>query len=245
MAAAAPTVTFTTPPCLQVMLGLELHHAFIAYPSGGPAPTFASEAVPLGFSVPAAEPPLACPGEDFDGDEESFGIGPVVEFDASGSYGANDTQIVSYFWDFGDGTQGEGEYVEHMYQSGGEYTARLTVIDELGGCATSPRQISINKMAEGVITVVGQEPSFDYSLPAEVEVTFDGSMSYDPDGTIMTYEWFINDSLMQSGGSPEFVTTFDENDVGDFVIVNLVVIDDDSLVSTNAGAVQVEIVAND
>jgi parallel beta-helix repeat protein len=40
--------------------------------------------------------------------------------------------IVSYFWDFNDGTNGTGEYVTHTYSKSGNYVVTLTVTDSKG-----------------------------------------------------------------------------------------------------------------
>ena len=52
-------------------------------------------------------------------------------FDASDSYDP-DGIIVSYFWDFGDGSTGQEAIVGHTYQSPGWYTVILTVTDNSG-----------------------------------------------------------------------------------------------------------------
>ena len=58
-----------------------------------------------------------------------------VHFDAAASTSPNGI-IVSYHWDFGDGTSDHGEYVEHIYtsasESGTSYPVTLTVTDEDG-----------------------------------------------------------------------------------------------------------------
>jgi PKD repeat protein len=54
-----------------------------------------------------------------------------VVFDGSGSYDP-DGQIVSYEWDFGDGTSGSGVTVSHIYEVGGTFTATFTVTDDQG-----------------------------------------------------------------------------------------------------------------
>ncbi|MBD3791711.1 MAG: PKD domain-containing protein [Campylobacterales bacterium] len=59
----------------------------------------------------------------------------VVGFDASAS--TDDGTIVSYQWDFGDGSSGEGMVVEHTYENPGRYFATLTVRDDQGLSATS------------------------------------------------------------------------------------------------------------
>ena len=52
-----------------------------------------------------------------------------VEFDASISYDT-DGEIVSYKWDFGDGTQGTGKKVFHTYYNYGDHTATLKITDD-------------------------------------------------------------------------------------------------------------------
>jgi PKD repeat protein len=60
--------------------------------------------------------------------------GEAVSFDASCSnvFGGVGT-IASYQWDFGDGMSGNGAQVQHTYAAADNYTAVLTVTDNLGG----------------------------------------------------------------------------------------------------------------
>jgi PKD repeat protein len=55
-----------------------------------------------------------------------------------------DGEIVSYEWDFGDGTMGEGLEVEHVYYDVGEYTITLTVTDDLGATATDRFTVQVS-----------------------------------------------------------------------------------------------------
>jgi PKD repeat protein len=63
-------------------------------------------------------------------------------FDASGSTDA-DGEIVSYVWDFGDGTVDAGSQVEHTYPADGTYTVRLRVEDNDGLITTISSQVTV------------------------------------------------------------------------------------------------------
>ena len=65
-------------------------------------------------------------------------------FDASATTTlSGDKSGLQYDWDFGDGTTGTGEVVNHRYDRGGIYTATLTVTDLLGGQSTYDEVIGI------------------------------------------------------------------------------------------------------
>lgn len=62
----------------------------------------------------------------------SMGVVPFsIGFDGTGLYDP-DGSIVSYQWDFGDGSTGTGENASHTYIADGTYTATLTVTDNDG-----------------------------------------------------------------------------------------------------------------
>jgi heat shock protein HslJ len=56
--------------------------------------------------------------------------GQVVTFDGSGSSGQ--VPIVHWEWSFGDGNNGTGPVVSHVYANSGSYRVRLTVTDQRG-----------------------------------------------------------------------------------------------------------------
>ena len=63
-------------------------------------------------------------------------VGESVTFTAIASGGASP---YSYSWNFGDGTTGTGNPVNHTYNAPGNYTATLTVTD-LNGASAAPSQ---------------------------------------------------------------------------------------------------------
>jgi probable HAF family extracellular repeat protein len=66
----------------------------------------------------------------------------MVNFSATGSYDP-DGSIVSYDWDFGDGSVASGENVSHTYTSRGIYIAVLTVTDDQGLTGTAQIEIRV------------------------------------------------------------------------------------------------------
>jgi len=57
----------------------------------------------------------------------------MIIFDASPSYSLDpDAVIISYKWNFGDGTIGTGKVANHSYSSASDYTVALTVVDSDG-----------------------------------------------------------------------------------------------------------------
>ena len=81
------------------------------------------------------------------------GYAPLaVSFSGSGSSDL-DGSIVSYSWNFGDGTSGTGATVAHTYASTGAYTALLTVTDDRGGKGTATTAITASQDPARVIRV--------------------------------------------------------------------------------------------
>ena len=75
-------------------------------------------------------------------DQSSF-VGTIVNFDGSESFDP-DGDIVSYEWNFGDGTAtGSGIVASHSYGAVGNYTVVLTVTDNGGATATDISNVEI------------------------------------------------------------------------------------------------------
>ena len=79
----------------------------------------------------------------------TFGPTPVranaaVNFNASGSTAAAGRRIVSYRWDYGDGSPAEtGLQVAHAFSVGGTYTVTLVVTDDVGRTNTTSRTVTV------------------------------------------------------------------------------------------------------
>ncbi|WP_306369172.1 S8 family serine peptidase [Nocardiopsis sp. CC223A] len=80
------------------------------------------------------------PTADFGGGCYSFWY--LCEFDASSST-EGDAPIVSYAWDFGDGSTGSGDYTWHFYPGPGTYVITLTVTDADGATSTATKTVTL------------------------------------------------------------------------------------------------------
>ena len=135
------------------------------------------------------------PIASFTVDPEMAVTSQTITFDASGSYHGNpDKRIVSWDWDFGDDSTGEGETVTHAYTLPGDYTVTLTVTDDNASPLTNSQTLVVT------ISQVNQVPVADAGGPYVTEtgglITLDGSVSYDPDenndDSIVSYEWDLD-----------------------------------------------------
>jgi heat shock protein HslJ len=91
--------------------------------------------------TPTTTPTPAPPTAVIAGPSQAF-TGQRVVFDASRSTGVN--PLIGYFWDFGDGSTGNGLRVDHVFAQPGFYSVILTVQDSLGltGSASLTVQIA-------------------------------------------------------------------------------------------------------
>lgn len=141
-------------------------------------------------------------------------------FDGSGSSDPDNDAIVSYAWNFGDGTTGAGPTASHTYASPGCYTLTLTVTDA-GGKSSAPvsRNVSVSSAPNAAPSA-----SFTFSPSsgtAPLAATF-SSTSTD-DGCIASWDWDWGDGtahgtteqanhVFQSAGT--FTVTLTVTDAG-------------------------------
>ncbi len=78
------------------------------------------------------------------GPDRVTNVNVVERFDASNSRDP-DGRIVSYQWNFGDSTTGEGVIVTHAYSSIGIFTVTLTVTDNNGARATDTALVRVTQ----------------------------------------------------------------------------------------------------
>jgi PKD repeat protein len=141
------------------------------------------------------------PIADFTISPNSAKINETVLFDGSLSSDP-DGSIVSWEWNFGDGSLGNGERTSHIYLKAGTFTVTLKIIDNSGGSKFTQKTIVISSQNQLPIAVFSISPT---EQQVENKVFFDASLSSDPDGTIVKWEWKFGDGDTANGPEPEHV----------------------------------------
>jgi len=174
--------------------------------------------------------PIVNAGADMD----NIIAGIPVSF--SGSFtdpGWLDTHTIE--WNFGDGSPVVTGTLTptHTYTLSGDYTVILTVADDDGGVGSDTLTVHVNAPPEAVI---GGPYADDEGSP----VNFDGSGSYDPDGSIANYEWDFGDGSAVVTGDAAPAHAYGDN--GEYT-VTLTVTDDEGATDTATVIVTVDNVA--
>jgi len=150
--------------------------------------------------------------------------GVTIFFDASGSYDPGGT-IVSFFWDFGDGTNATGVTTSHSYADDGTYTVTLTVTDDDGAVGST----------QAAKTVLNRPPVASFTENATIAligevIHFNASASYDQDGSIVSYFWDFGDGTNGTGVAVDH--SYADN--GTYIVTLTLTDDDGANASANA-----------
>jgi PKD repeat protein len=119
-------------------------------------------------------------------------VGEIFTLDGSNSRDP-DGDIVDYVWEIGEDTTLKGKMVQYAFNTPSDRLVTLTVRDESNvsnSMASDRVKIRIN---EAPIAVAGEDKLVSPDRPA----VFDASSSRDPDGQIMRYQWFFQDSVLE------------------------------------------------
>ena len=152
--------------------------------------------------------------------------GEAICFDASGSYDP-DGVIVDYLWDFGDGNSASGIIVNHAYADDGIYTVTLEVVDDDGASASSTSTKTILNRAPVALFSESAE-----TAPTGEVITFNATLSYDPDGIIVVYLWEFGDGAYISGERAVVYRAYADN--GTYQVTLVVTDDDGATASTTS-----------
>src|SRR5436309_2189960 len=130
-------------------------------------------------------------------------VNSTVFFNAGYQSYDPDGYIVSWQWDFGDGTgrgggNGTGNltgtpYPTHVYAAFGSYVVRLVVTDNAGLNATANHSVYVNAPPVAVIT-----PSRSVGKIG-TPIVFSANASHDPDDRITSYAWHFSDGSTSTG----------------------------------------------
>jgi PKD repeat protein len=141
------------------------------------------------FQDPEGDGPPATPAAAFTFDCTSLDC----TFDSSASTVEGAT-ITSREWAFGDGSTGSGTSPEHTYASSGTYSVTLTVTSSKGKTASVTHSVTVTR--------INEEPTAAFTFNcAQLECSFDGSGSDDPDGNIAEYAWDFGDGETGTGAN--------------------------------------------
>jgi len=128
----------------------------------------------------------------------------------------NDNSIVSYSWDFGDGTSDTGLTVQHVFSttSGTEkFTVTLRVTDKEGARGEITQTIEVRGAADGDGVGTGFPTArFTYTPFIGISplvVSFDALGSTPGAGSIVAYNWDFGDGEERTGSRPSHTFTAD------------------------------------
>ena len=126
--------------------------AYVANSSGNSVSIVCPENCP----APVNQPPVARAGPD-----QTAIVGESVAFNGAASADP-DGFIASFAWDFGDGASANGAIVNHVYLSGGQFTATLTVTDNQGATASDTVQTTMLTLAGAIQALSDLVQSFNF-----------------------------------------------------------------------------------
>jgi len=168
--------------------------------------------------------------EEISGVQIQLPIGSIIEGDTATLMASGQRPVgAKYLWDFGDGSGGTGENVQHIFVDEGQYTIVLTVVDEEGRIGIASENIEILHRNESpVASLYSTYGGEGQNIKVNSLVFFDGGSSSDPDGDVLSFEWDFGDGNTGEGIRPNhFYDT-----VGNFT-VTLVVSDSGNLSSSD------------
>jgi len=152
----------------------------------------ASQSRTISVTVSPGPPPTA-----------SFTVSPTppptnvdINFNASASRPAAGRTIVSYSWEFGDGSSANGPIVTHKYTGAGTFVVMLTVTDDAGTSTQVTQNLNVGTSAA--------EPSASFTTTISGKtLTVDGSASKAGTGaTIVNYKYDYGDGNFENVPNP-------------------------------------------
>jgi uncharacterized repeat protein (TIGR01451 family) len=170
-------------------------------------------------------PPVADAGSDLTVNE-----GELIYLDGSGTYDPGFLDVLTYTWDFGDGSPTVSDVFlwnpEHVYIENGIYTATLTVTDDDGETSTDSIVVTVNNVAPIITNMIGPMDPVPLGTPISINAEFTDPGSLDTH--IATLDWGdnnVDDLGTVTSPIPQQTHTYEATGVYKVI---LKVIDDDS-----------------
>ncbi len=153
--------------------------------------------------------------------------GVQASFSGAGSIDPDGT-IVSWVWDFGDGTPSvSGQTVTHTFAGGTDRVVTLTVTDNAGAVDVDTVAVEVN------LPPTANAGADRFADPGEV-ISFSAAGSTDSDGTIATYAWNFGNGAQATGASVTHAYA-----TGGAYTVTLTVTDDDGAQATDTAVANI------
>ena len=189
--------------------------------------------------VPDNQPPVAFAGSNQTVTDSDANGEESVTLDGSGSFDPDGT-IVSHDWRI-DGALIASGVAPTVSLPIGTHTVALTVTDDGGAVAADTTVVTVNPAPNDppVADAGADVTATDLDGSGDAEVALDGSASFDPDGSIVSYEWWFGDLLIATVASPTVTMP-----VGSWELV-LGVTDDRGATDSDIVIVTVDEVANE
>ena len=188
-----------------------LYTAMLSVTDGVNTPEIVTVLVEIGTS--SNSPPTADAGGPYSGN-----AGAAVQFSAAGSFDP-EGDTLTYSWDFGDGgsptSPSQNATATHTYQSGGTFTAVVSVDDGVNGPVTASATVDI--------VVVNLPPDVDaggpYSGTTGQAIQFDASGTFDLEGDTLSYMWDFGDGSLPTFPGSDPTTSHIYQNAGTYTAV--------------------------
>jgi hypothetical protein len=183
---------------------------------------------------------------DASADSPYYGfIGEEITFNGELSYNTDpEGFIVTWHWNFGDGTNGTGETATHIYSNAGTYDAALTVTGNNGDIDTDSFNVTIVKGNNPPL-----KPTIDGPKTGHKNTTYEFTiLSKDLDNDTMKYivDWGdgnVNESDFLSNGTA-FVIVHSWTSYGEYLI-SVIAYDNETESEINESSILIDVIPID
>jgi PKD repeat protein len=132
-------------------------------------------------------------------------VGTPAVFTATFSGTDPKAQVVSFGWNFGDGSTGSGVTAAHTYNNIGTYLVTLTLVDSLGRSSSVSKSVTVG---QGLVPTALIAPPSPSPFVVGQAINFNGAGSTaEPGHKIVDYSWNFGDGSFGSGSVAQHTYT--------------------------------------